>query len=420
MGYNPLLWDNYTEYLEKGYRKAVETGKVRLFYPLSVDDQGRVGDFLNSWGSNGCKGFENYCIGVPYRYKIGDSWFDSRQQAKYNTYQKNVYFETAYGFGVYQTVWERMPANTHISAIFAMGDRCTKDIGEAGPDAATGLGYLDVGCMAKEVYQVNLNPSAATLSVAFVRATVSSGQSQSSEDGESSQAQSASASVEGQADSPDRQQFFDDFAQELFSDLGSLRLPGSTDAVLLMGFPGDSFRGRYRPTNNAQPDYQSYLPQPGYALVGGKFGVMGIGDGELGIFAKIEGIDVSFSYRRSEDFFGGSGSGQFAFDKVGNTRLMMQRQLSADQFRARPASCPAGCRHARVTDGQGELLSSLHGREYGASMRYDWQRADGISVSATAWTSRFAGGDVGLAGERFAIGSSDWQWGVRMSGSYDF
>ena len=415
MGHNPLLWDNYTEHLDKGYRKAVETGKVRLFYPLSVDEQGRVGDFLNGWGSNGCKGFENYCIGVPYRYLIGDAWFDSRQ----STEGRDFYFETAYGFGVYQTAWERMPANTHISAIFAMGDRCTQDIGEAGPDAATGLGYLDVGCMAKEVYQVNLNPSAATLSVAFVRATVSSGQSQSSEGEESLQAQSASASVEGQADSPDRQQFFDDFAQELFSDLGSLRLPGSTDAVLLMGFPGDSFRGRYRPTNNVQPDYQSYLPQPGYALVGGKFGVMGIGDGELGIFTKIEGIDVSFSYRRSEDFFGGSGSGQFAFDKVGNARLMMQRQLL-------PAASEHGLlaagwvRQARVTGGQGELLDSLHGREYGASIRYDWQRADGISVSATAWTARFAGGDVGLAGERFAIGSSDWQWGIGVRSSYDF
>ena len=420
MGYNSLLWDKYTEYLEKGYRKAVETGKVRLFYALSVDDQGHVRDFLNSWGSNGCKGFEKYCIGVPYLYQINRSWYDSRQgfQGGSSSYVDS-YFVAAYGFGVYQTAWERMPANTHISAIFAMGDRCTKDIGEAGPDAATGLGYLDVGCMAKEVYQVNLNPSAATLSVAFVRATVSSGQSQSSEGRESSQAQSASASVEGQANSPDRQQFFDDFAQELFSDLGSLRLPGSTDAVLLMGFPGDSFRGRYRPTNNVQPDYQSYLPQPGYALVGGKLGVMGIGDGELGIFAKIEGIDVSFSYRRSEDFFGGSGSGQFAFDKVGNARLMMRRQfLSAASEHGLLAS--GWVRQARVTGGQGELLDSLHGREYGASIRYDWQRADGISVSATAWTSRFAGGDVRLAGERFAIGSSDWQWGVRMSGSYDF
>ena len=431
MGFNTLLWDSYTTYLKEGYRKAVETGKVRLFYSLSVDEQGRVEDFLNGWGSNGCKGFENYCIGVPSRYKIKiigwhwvdnkwvsepEFWYDSRQKS---SGRNAVYFETAYGFGVYQTAWERMPANTHISAIFAMGDRCTKDIGEAGPDAETGLGYLDVGCMAKEVYQVNLNPSAATLSVAFVRATVSSGQSQSSEDGESSQAQSASVNVEGQAENPDRQQFFDDFAQELFSDLGSLRLPGSTDAVLLMGFPGDSFRGRYRPTNNVQPDYQSYLPQPGYALVGGKFGVMGIGDGELGIFAKIEDIDVSFSYRRSEDFFGGSGSGQFAFDKVGNTRLMMRRQFLSTN--SEHGLLLAGwTRHARVTDGQGELLDSLQGREYGASIRYDWQRADGISVSATAWTSRFAGGDVGLAGERFAIGSSDWQWGVGVRSSYDF
>ena len=432
MGFNTLLWDSYTTYLKEGYRKAVETGKVRLFYSLSVDEQGRVEDFLNGWGSNGCKGFENYCIGVPSRYKIklsGRHWVDNKRvsdpEVWYDSRQKSserndaVYFETAYGFGVYQTAWERMPANTHISAIFAMGDRCTKDIGEAGPDAATGLGYLDVGCMAKEVYQVNLNPSAATLSVALVRATVSSGQSQSSEGGESSQAQSSSVNVEGQTENPDRQKFFDDFAQELFSDLGSLRLPGSTDAVLLMGFPGDSFRGRYRPTNNVQPDYQSYLPQPGYALVGGRFGVMGIGDGELGIFTKIEGIDVSFSYRRSEDFFGGAGSGQFAFEKVGNARLMMQRQFLSTN--SEHGLLLAGwTRHARVTDGQGELLDSLHGGEYGASIRYDWQRADSISVSATAWTARFAGGEVGLAGDRFAIGSSDWQWGVRMSGSYDF
>ncbi|MCY4325766.1 MAG: hypothetical protein OXC81_07075, partial [Betaproteobacteria bacterium] len=110
---------------------------------------------------------------------------------------------------------------------------------------------------------------------------------------------------------------------------------------------------------------------------------------------------------------------QFAFDKVGNARLMMQRQLL-------PAASEHGLlaagwmRHARVTGGAGALLDELRGREYGASLRYDWQHNDGISVSATAWTSRFAGGEVGLAGDRFAIGSSDWQWGVRMSGSYDF
>ncbi|MCY4324943.1 MAG: hypothetical protein OXC81_02830, partial [Betaproteobacteria bacterium] len=275
-----------------------------------------------------------------------------------------------------------------------------------------GLGYLDVGCMAREVYQANLDLAAAILSVAFVPA-------KSNDGGGSLQAQSASAVVASQADNPGRQQFFDDFAQELFSDLGSLRLPGATDAGLLMGFPGDSFQGRYRPAKDVQPYYHASLPEPGYAPVGGKFGVMGIGEGELGIFARVEGVDVSFSYQRSEDFFGGSGSGQFTFDQVGNVRLMLQRQLL-------PAESKHGLlfsgwtRHSKVTGGQGALLDELSGREYGASFRYDWQRDDGISVSATAWTSRFAGGEVVLAGSRFAIGSSDLQWGVRMAGSYDF
>ena len=403
------LQGEYKKHLEEGYRQAAATGKLRLFYDLKIDKEGRVESFLNNWGLNGCSGFESYCIGVPYRIARDKEWF----------YLDSSHLATAHAFGIYLMAWERMPAETHMSAVFAMGDRCTKDIGEKGPDAATGLGYLDVGCMVREVYQVNLNPSAATLSVAVRLPSSSTAQasvtlSVSSEGGSQVQAQSASSDTD-----PNRQHFFDDFAQELFSDLGSLSLPGNTDASVEAGFPGDSFLGRYRPTNNLQPHYHSYLPQPGYALVGGKLGVMGIGDGELGIFTKIEGIDVSFSYRRSEDFFGGSGSGQFAFNKVGNTRLMMQRQLL-------PLSSEQGLlasgwvRQARVTGGQGTLLDELRGREYGASLRYDWQSTDGVSVSATAWTSRFAGGEIGLAGERFAIGSSDWQWGVRMTGSYDF
>ena len=76
------------------------------------------------------------------------------------------YLAAAYGYGIYLLAWERMPENTHISAIFAMGDRCTEDIGEAGPDTDTGLGRLDIGCIAKAVYQANLHPASATLSVA--------------------------------------------------------------------------------------------------------------------------------------------------------------------------------------------------------------------------------------------------------------
>ena len=137
--------------LAEGYGKALATGKVRLFYgylsPYLL--------FVNNWKRQGCEGLEKYCIGTPARYKIGDSLFDLSSE------------DTAtYGFGAYLTTWEKMPVATHISAIFAMGDRCALDVGRAGPDAVTGLGRLDIGCMASEAYRMNLDSLAATLSVA--------------------------------------------------------------------------------------------------------------------------------------------------------------------------------------------------------------------------------------------------------------
>ena len=383
--------------MRANYQKALATGKVRLFYGFARDHTTRWSEYLD------CQDFEEYCIGLP--------------SDGINPYQVPVY-----GFELYLMAWERMPAQTHISAIFKIGDDCTEDLGKPGPDAETGLGRLNIGCVINEVYKVNLNPAAATLSVAARKPSSSNDMQESmvlsvSDEGGSQLRAQSSSSVPD--DDPARQQFFDDFAQELFSDLGSLRLPGGTEASVDAGFPGDSFRGRYRPAKDVQSHYRSYLPQPGYALVVGKFGVMAISDGEVGIFAKIEGIDVSFSYQRGEDFFGGVGSGQFAFDKVGNTRLMFQQQLLPTD--SEHSLLAAGwVRQARVVGGQGALLDSLHGSEYGASLRYDWQHADGISVSATGWTSRFSGGEVGLAGERFAIGSSDWQWGGGVRSSYDF
>ena len=425
---NLWLQDEYMDYMEEGYRKALATGKVRLFYALNVDEEGHVRGFLNNWGSNNCKGFENYCIGVPYRYQISriDRETDMKLDFKINLRKDGLrynsyYLEAAYGYGVYLTAWERMPADTHISAIFAMGDRCTQDIGEEGPDAETGLGYLDVGCMAREVYQANLNPAAATLSVAFVQATVSSGQSMLMDGADSLQAQSASPSpvVDGHEDDLARQRFLDDFAQELFSDLGSLRLPGETEAGLMMGFPGDSFQGRYRPAKNVQPHYHVSQPQPRYALAGNGLGVMGIGDGEIGIFARMDGLDVSFSYSRSEDFFGGGGSGQFEFEKVGNARLMLQKQILSEED-DHSLMLGGWIRHAVVVSGKGALLGDLQGSEYGASMRYDWKRGDGWNVAATAYAARFAGGDVELAGNSFGIAASDWKWGIGVVGTYEF
>ena len=410
LGHRGWLQGEYRKHMEEGYRQALATGKVRLFYFLDVDEEGRVRNFKNNWGSNGCKGFERYCIGVPNRIQV----HYNLSNVGGGFYSYNVtHLEAAYGFGLYLLAWQRMPAEAHISAVFAMGDRCTLDIGEEGPDAATGLGFLDVGCIAREVYQANLDPAAATLSVAVSQMAA---QAQPAASIVQMQAQSS----EGQGDDPARQQFLDGFAQELFSDLGSLSLPGSSDASLEVGFAGDSFQGRYRPTRGVQPHYRVSPPRPGYALLGGNLGVMGIGTGEVGIFARIEDVDVSFSYFRSEDFFGGTGSGQFGFDRVGNARLMLQRRLLSEDGE-HSLLLGGWLRRAQVAGGRDGLLDGLHGSEYGASMRYDWKPDRvGWVIAATAWTARFAGGEVEVAGDSFGISSSDWKWGVGITGTYEF
>ena len=383
--------------VKSNYEAALATGKVRVFYGLDSTQSGRDPKFLD------CTDFEEYCIGVPHPYN------------------------SQYAFGVYLASWDRLPQETHISAVFAMGDRCTEDLGAEGPDSDTGLGRLDIGCMAYEVYKVNLDPASATLSVAArIRESEEVGTlagnplvTVTSEGDVDLQSHGVQLSSAGASDGPSQQQFFDDFAQELFSDLGSLWLPGSTQAGFSVGFPGDSFEGTYRPTHGTSARYEFEPPSPRYALAGGSVGVMGTSAGEIGIFTRIEGMDVSFSYARSDDFFGGQGSGDFAFSHVGNSRLMVQRQLlpgSGDH------SLVVGgwLRHAAVAGGRGRLLDDLRGFEHGLSVSYDWKREDGLRVEATAHAARFAGGDVGLAGERFAIGASDWQWGVGIRGSYQF
>ena len=380
--------------MKANYEEVLATGKVRLFYGLNGEQTGRDPVFLD------CTDFEEYCIGVPHGYN------------------------SHYGFGAYLKAWERMPEETHISAVFAMGDRCVEDLGAAGPDADTGLGRLDIGCMAYEVYKVNLDPTSATLSVAArtrSSATLAGSSLLSVQDGNVQlQGQSAPPAFVGANDDPARQQFFDDFAQDLFSHLGSLWLPGSTQAGFSVGFPGDSFEGTYRPTHGVGRHYDVQAPSPRYALAGGSVGVMGMASGEVGIFTRFEGMDISFSYARSEDFFGGTGSGDFRFDSVGNSRLMVHRQMLPG-VAEHSLVLGSWVRHAAVAGGKGRLLDDLRGVEYGLSMNYGWQRPGGLKIEASATAARFAGGEVELAGgNRFAIGSSDWQWGVGIKGSYEF
>ena len=202
--------------------------------------------------------------------------------------------------------------------------------------------------------------------------------------------------------------------------MGSLWLPGSTQAGFSVGFPGDSFEGTYRPTHGVGRHYDVQAPSPRYALAGGSVGVMGMASGEVGIFTRFEGMDISFSYARSEDFFGGTGSGDFRFDSVGNSRLMVHRQMLPG-VAEHSLVLGSWVRHAAVAGGKGRLLDDLRGVEYGLSMNYGWQRPGGLKIEASATAARFAGGEVELAGgNRFAIGSSDWQWGVGIKGSYEF
>ncbi|MCY4325598.1 MAG: hypothetical protein OXC81_06215 [Betaproteobacteria bacterium] len=371
--------------MEENYERALATGKVRLFYGLNSDQSGRDPLFLD------CTDFEEYCIGVPHPYN------------------------SQYAFGVYLQAWERMPETTHISAVFDIGDRCTEDLGTKGADADTGLGRLDIGCMAYEVYKVNLDPASATLTVA-ARVQGAPVASQADVQGSLPSFSASASSVD-----PSQQKFFDDFAQDLFAHLGNLWLPGGTDAGFAVGFPGDSFEGTYRPAHGKRTHYDFVVPSALYARSAGSIGLMGMASsGEVGIFTRIEGVDVSFSYARSEDFFGGSGSGDFSFDQVGNSRLMLHKQVlpEGDEH---TLGVGGWVRHAAVSGGRGRLLDDLRGVEYGLSMNYGWQGQGGLRVEATAYGARFAGGEVELAGgDRFAIGASDWKWGVRFGGSYQF
>ena len=74
-----------------------------------------------------------------------------------------------------------------------------------------------------------------------------------------------------------------------------------------------------------------------------------------------------------------------------------------------------------MAGGKGALLGGLRAGEYGFSMRYDWQPVSGgWGIAATAFAARFAGGEVELAGNGFGIGSSDWKWGLGITGTYEF
>ena len=49
-----------------------------------------------------------------------------------------------------------MAADTSVAKVFELADACAHDLGEVGADADTGLGRLDVGCMASRIYAASV------------------------------------------------------------------------------------------------------------------------------------------------------------------------------------------------------------------------------------------------------------------------
>ena len=349
------------------FRALTDTGKLRIIYGLNDDLSGRHAE------SNGCQYVERYCIGAPFEFSVGhllasDSFGGSGSNPR-KTALSGTSFSAPYVFATYLLAWERMPEETTIGDIFEMGDGCVEDLGDVvGPDADTGLGRLDLGCVAYEVYKAN-----------------------------KPMPQASPASMD------DEQDFMDDFAQDLFrGELGLLSLPGETDARFGVGFPGDSFNGTYRPTRGVSGGYRPGRPKgqehfPGQ-LPG--LGVMRLSGGEQGLYASLSGIRFSVTRGKRGDFFGGAGTGAFSFGCVRTRRAMLS---SAVQIGDGELDIGGWLLRGEADCGRGRLLDSLEGREEGLWANYrvggeDWDFHVG------GWASRFGGGEVELAGRRFDIG----------------
>ena len=376
--------------------EAAKTGKVHFFYGLNDgltarNKEPNDGIVPAKLISRGCSGIEQYCMGVPYTYYTVFE-YDSGKDAFGYQYIHGTGLSAAFGFATYLLTWERMPQSSTIEDVFnlALGCADPNELGAAGHDAETGRGRLDIGCMAYGAYRAN-NPPAATSSLPA--------------------AAERSGPGGGSLDA-----YMDEFAQGLFGDrLGHLSLPGSADAGMQVGFPGDSFSGTYRPV--VATAYRAAAFDPLHAPLSPDFGLIASGD-QAGMYGRIApGLRASLLAGRGKGFFGSGGSGEFAFDCSTDLRLALSADLQPDsdsilELGGWLQSSRAGCI-------RGRLLDRLQGSEVGLSALYA-RRAGNWQLAAQAWGSRFVGGRLELAGQRFAIGASDLSYGGRFTISYLF
>ena len=369
----------------KGTKALAATGRVHFFYGLNEELDGRDA------GSDGCKHLEDHCLGTPKRYYARVSEATSDSGAGYASYSSSA-AAASFGFASYLLAWQRMPEKTGIDEVFALARSCAQDLGASGADADTGLGRLDIGCMAYGAYQAH-NPQLVPTPA-------------------------AAGSRPDQLDDPELEGYMSNFARGLFGNqLGFLSLPGTTPAFVKVGFAGDSFRGVYRPVENAGA-YRPGRIDPHYLPSQSAFGLLVDSSGRAGVHYRLsDQARAGISMGRRESFFGATGSGEFAFGCTRELSLLVSRSVAVDEHSR--LQLDGWLNESRVGCITGSLLDSLQGREAGVTAGYGFRR-DGWQVDAQVWGSRFLGGEVGMAGSEFSIDSGEFSYGGRLQVSYDF
>ena len=351
----------------EGTLAAAATGKIHFYYGLNDRMDGRDAR------SNGCRNVEQHCIGAPYEFVVQDR--DMKVVSLAGTS-----YSAPFGFAAYLMAWERMPPETGIGEVFDLALSCVEDIGEPGADADTGRGRLDIGCMAHGARQAH--------------------------------GADAVAAASGDA-------YMDDFAQGLFGErLGGLTLPGATAAGVQVGIAGDSLAGTYRPALSASA-YRPGIAETLQVALAPGFGLVGDGGDRLGAYLRLaDRLRAELSLASGGDFFGGSGSGEFAFSCSRYASLALAGEVG-DVDGSGMLRLSGWLQQGRAGCISGSLLDGLQGREAGLSAVYR-RRVGDLEVSARAWAARFVGGDVQVAGQRFAISGSDASYGAGLRISHSF
>ncbi|MCY4324841.1 MAG: hypothetical protein OXC81_02300, partial [Betaproteobacteria bacterium] len=127
-----LLPDHFSD----GLKAATATGRIHFYYGLNGSLSGRDTE------SSGCEHIRDYCIGAPYRFNV---------QLRNNKTIALAGKASTFAFAAYLGAWQRLPARSRISAVFDLARNCVDDIGAIGADDDTGIGRLDIGCLAYRV-----------------------------------------------------------------------------------------------------------------------------------------------------------------------------------------------------------------------------------------------------------------------------